>query len=167
MRTREVKCVIALRQPVLLLRYKEILFANTEINLDVLPPSFVSMLQEFTYVFPDEMPSGLLLLRGIEHQIDFVLSSTISNKPVYRSNPMETKEMQRQVDELIEKGLVRESMSPCAIPVLLVPKKDSSWRMYVDCRAVNKITVKYRHSIPRLDDMLDELYGAVTLLRLI
>ncbi|XP_040955920.1 uncharacterized protein [Gossypium hirsutum] len=115
---------------------------------------------DFQDVFPDEVPSGLPPLRGIKHQIDFVPGAVIPNRPAYRTNPEETKELQRQVNELMEKGYIRESLSPCVVPVLLVPKKDRTWRMCVDCRAVNKITIKYRHPIPRLYDMLDELSGA-------
>ncbi|KAH9734748.1 Endonuclease [Citrus sinensis] len=114
--------------------------------------------KDFDDVFPNEVPSGLPPIRRIEHQIDFVPRATIPNRPEYRSNPEETKELQRQVEELLAKGYVRESMSPCAVPVLLVPKKDGTWRMRVDRRAINKITVKYRHHIPGLDDMLDELH---------
>jgi len=120
-----------------------------------------SLLQEFNYIFPHEDAcTGLPPLRGIEHQIDFVPGATLPNMAAYRTNPTETKEIQRQVEEFMDKGYVKESMSPCSVPVILVPKKYRTWRMCVDCRAINKITVKYLHPIPRLDDMLDELYGA-------
>ena len=109
-----------------------------------LPSIVVSLLHEYEDVFPNNVPSGLPTIRGIEHQIDFVPGETIPNQPTYRSNPEKTKELQRQVEELLTKGHVRESMSPCAVPVILVPKKDGTWRMCVDCRAINNITLMKR-----------------------
>ena len=150
----------------ILLVFKES-YLNTDETNQSLCSMAVSLLQEFDDVFPDEVPSGLPPIRGIEHQIDFVPGAIIPNHPAYISNLEETKELQRQVEELMGKGYVRESMSPCAVPVLLVPKKDGTWRMCIDCRAVNNITIKYRHPIPRLDDMLDELYGSCILAKLI
>ncbi|XP_044465446.1 uncharacterized protein LOC123195704 [Mangifera indica] len=91
----------------------------------------VAKKEEFEDLFPESMPDGLPPLRGIEHQIDFIPGAQIPNRLAYRSNPEETKELQRQVDELLSKGLIKESMSPCAVPVLLVPKKDGSWRYVV------------------------------------
>lgn len=122
-------------------------------------PTLELLLHEFTDVFPTELPDGLPPLRGIEHAIDLIPGASLPNKAAYRCNH-EFKELQRQVQELIDRGYVRESKSPCAVPALLVPKKDGRWRMCIDSRAINNITIKYRFPMPRLDDMLDVLHGA-------
>ncbi|XP_021306294.1 uncharacterized protein LOC110431528, partial [Sorghum bicolor] len=110
-----------------------------EVDCDIVPMQACHLLlgcpwqfdvEDFEDVFPDEVPAGLPPLRGIEHQIDLVPGASLPNRPAYRANPEETKEIQRQVKELLDKGYVRESLSPCAVPELLVPKKDGSWRMY-------------------------------------
>jgi hypothetical protein len=81
-------------------------------------------------------------LRGIEYQIDLIPGAMLSNRVEYRTHPEETKEIQRQVQELLDHGYVRESLSSCVVPVILVPKKNGTWRMCVDCRAINNITIK-------------------------
>ncbi|XP_044973915.1 uncharacterized protein LOC123441680, partial [Hordeum vulgare subsp. vulgare] len=126
-----------------------------------LPPAVINILQEFADVFPQDVPPGLPPIRGIEHQIDLIPGASLPNRAPYRTNPEETKEIMRQVQELLDKGYIRESLSPCAVPIILVPKKDGTSRMCVDCRGINNITIRYRHPIPRLDDMLDELSGSI------
>ncbi|KAG7564224.1 Retrotransposon gag domain [Arabidopsis suecica] len=144
---------------VLLMVFKDVLTIDCE-GKDI-PEEIKAIIKRFQDVFPEELPHGLPPIRGIEHQIDLIPGAQLPNRPAYRVNPTEAKELEKQVGDLMKQGYVRESLSPCAVPVLLVPKKDGSWRMCVDCRAVNNITVKYRHPIPRLDDMLDELDGAI------
>jgi hypothetical protein len=122
----DVKSAFYTNHPIFVLLYKEACFNTNELD-ESLPSVVVSLLQEYEDVFPNDVPSGLPPIRGIEHQIDdFVIGVTIPNRPPYRSNPEETKELQRQVEELMAKGHVRESMSPCTVPVLLVPKKDET-----------------------------------------
>ena len=104
---------------------KEACLHTNELNSS-LPSAIVTLLQDFEDVFPNEVPNGLPPIRGIGHQIDFIPGANIPNRHAYRSNLDETKELQRQVNELMEKKYVIESISPCAVPVLLVPKKDET-----------------------------------------
>ena len=154
MTRKECEKEIESREELYLLIMKEIQ------NQPSIPPELQSLLEQFKDVFPSDLPPGLPPVRGIEHQIDLVPGASLPNKPAYRSNPKETEELQRQVNELIQRGYVRESLSPCAVPTLLVPKKDGTWRMCIDSRSMNNITIKYRFPIPRIDDIIDELGGS-------
>ncbi|PKI56656.1 hypothetical protein CRG98_022944, partial [Punica granatum] len=98
----------------------------TEVTI---PTAAAPVVVEFIDVFPDELPDGLPPLHDIQHQIDLEPRAALPNRPYYRMSPGEHEKLRRQVEELMVKGHVHESLSPCAVPALLTPKKDSSWRM--------------------------------------
>jgi hypothetical protein len=116
---RDVRCNPG--QVLIVLVYKDMLLSANDITS--LPSVISRLLQGYKDVFPEETPAGLPPLRGIEHQIDLILGAALPNRPPYCTNPEETKEIQRQVQALLDKGYVRESLTPCAVPVKLVPKK--------------------------------------------
>jgi hypothetical protein len=108
----------------------------------------------------DELPCSLPPIRSISHHIDLILGASLPNKAAYRLMPQENEEVKNQVQDLMDKGLVREILIPCVVPTVLSPKKDGGWRMCTDSRAIKKITIRYRFPLPRMDDLMDCLSGA-------
>jgi hypothetical protein len=92
-------------------------------------------------------PKGLPPKRGIQHEIQLQQDCPLPNIGMYRMSVMENAEIKKQIQELLDKGVIVSSSSPCGSPIVLVPKKDGTWRMCVDFRALNKITVKNRYSL--------------------
>jgi hypothetical protein len=108
----------------------------------------------------DEMfkePKGLPPKRGIQHEIQLQEDCPLPNIGMYRMSIMENAEIKKQIQELLDKGVIVPRSSPCGSPIVLVPKKDGTWRMCVDFRALNKITIKNRYPLHRIDDFLDQL----------
>ena len=76
-----------------------------------------------------ELPSELPPVRSISHHINLIPGASLTNKVTYILTPLENEEIKQQVHELLQKGLVKESLSPCVVPTILIPKKDGRWRM--------------------------------------
>ncbi|XP_073033805.1 uncharacterized protein [Primulina eburnea] len=119
----------------------------------------IPIVQEFPDVFPEELP-GEIPDREVEFEINLVPGAAPISKAPYRMAPAELKELKEQLQELLEKKQVRPSASPWGAPVLFIKKKDGSMRLCIDYRELNKITIKNKYPLPRIDDLFDQLKGA-------
>ena len=111
-------------------------------------------------------PTGVPTHCQVKHPIDLTPTAPLPNGPFYRHLLMENDEIRCQIQELIQKGHIRPSSSPCGSPILLVQKKGGTWRLCVDYKELNKITVRNQYPIPRIDDLLDQLKGETFFSRL-
>ncbi|WVZ51932.1 hypothetical protein U9M48_003029 [Paspalum notatum var. saurae] len=118
----------------------------------------VPVVCEYPNVFPDELP-GLPSDRAVEFAINLVPGTAPIAKAPYKMSGKEYDELKKQLDELLEKGFIRRSVSPWAAPVLFVKKKDGSMRMRIDYHKLNAVTIKNKYPLPRIDDLLDQLKG--------
>jgi hypothetical protein len=132
----------------------------TSNSMNDFPVEVQDFLDEFVDIMVDELPHSLPPIRSINHHIDLISGVSFPNKETYRLTPQENEEVKMQVQELLDKGLIMESLSMCVIPTLLSPKKDGGWRMCTDSRAINKITIRYRFPLPIMYDLMDFLSGA-------
>ncbi|GKE32841.1 putative reverse transcriptase domain-containing protein [Tanacetum coccineum] len=109
--------------------------------------------------FPKDLP-GIPPAKQVEFKIDLVPGAAPVAWVPYRLAPSEMKELAEQLQELSDKGFIRPSSSPWGGPVLFVKKKDGSFRMCIDYHEMNKLTVKNRYPLPRIDDLFDQLQGS-------
>nr|GFA24215.1 putative reverse transcriptase domain-containing protein [Tanacetum cinerariifolium] len=119
----------------------------------------VPIVQDFPEVFPENLP-GLPPARPVEFQIDLIPGAAPVARAPYRLASSEMKELSEQLQELFDKGFIRPSSSPWGASVLFVKKKDGSFRMCIDYMELNKLTVKNRYPLPRIDDLFDQLQGS-------
>ncbi|KAD6453241.1 hypothetical protein E3N88_07946 [Mikania micrantha] len=124
----------------------------------IIPALLKPLLETHTTVFLE--PNTLPPVRTQTHSINLFPNSTPPNIRPYRYPHIQKNEIEKQVQQLLDLGFIQPSTSPFSSPILLVRKKDQSWRMCVDYRALNKITIADKYPIPNIDELLDELYGA-------
>ncbi|GJS47350.1 putative reverse transcriptase domain-containing protein [Tanacetum coccineum] len=132
-------------------------FLNHPFNIDLMHVELDSF--DAIIVFPEDLP-GIPPARQVEFQINLAPGAAPVAWAPYRLAPSETKELSDQLQELSDKGFIRPSSSPWGAPVLFVKKKDASFRMCIDYRELNKLTVKNRYPLLRIDDLFDQLQGS-------
>nr|GEU31410.1 putative reverse transcriptase domain-containing protein [Tanacetum cinerariifolium] len=121
----------------------------------------IPVVREFPKVFLEDLP-GLPLVLQVEFQVDLIPEAPPVACALYRLAPSELQELSDQLQELADRGFIRPCTSPWGAPILFVIKKDRSFRMCIDYRELNKLTVKHRYPLPRIDDLFDQLQGLST-----
>ena len=127
---------------------------SSEVRLEDVP-----VVRDFLDVFPDDL-LGLPPEREIDFPIDLVPGTSPISLPPYRMAPTELKELKTQLQELVDRGFIRPSISPWGAPVLFVKKKDDTWRLCIDYRQLNKVAIRNKYPLPQIDDLFDQLQGA-------
>ena len=119
----------------------------------------IPVIREFPDVFPEELP-GVPPEKEVDLSIEIVQRTTPISRAPYRIAPTELQELKTQLQELLDKGFIRPSVSPWGAPILFVKKKDGTLRMCIDYRQINKVTVKNKYPLLRIKDLFDQLRGA-------
>ncbi|KAL0553582.1 hypothetical protein IC582_007482 [Cucumis melo] len=129
------------------------------VQREKLKPEDVPVVKEFLDVFPDDL-SGLPPDREIEFTIELLPGTAPISQAPYRMAPSELKELKMQLQELVDKRYIRPSVSPWGAPVLFVKKKNGTLRLCIDYRQLNKVRIRNKYPLPRIDDLFDQLKGA-------
>ncbi|KAJ0832489.1 putative nucleotidyltransferase, Ribonuclease H [Helianthus annuus] len=157
---KSIKIISALKAQKLISHGSEgVLAVIKDTSVDTPRVEDVPIVRDFSDVFPEELP-GIPPEREVEFTIDLIPGAEPISKAPYRMAPLELKELKEQLQELLELGFIRPSVSPWGAPVLFVKKKDGSMRLCIDYRELNKITIRNRYPLPRIDDLFDQLQGA-------
>ena len=119
----------------------------------------ILVVKDIPDVFPEELP-GIPPVREVELSIEILPGTAPTSRAPYKMALTELKELKIQLQELLDKGFIRPSVSPWGAPVLFVKKKDGTLRMCIDYRQINKVTVKNKYPLPRKEDLFDQLKGA-------
>jgi hypothetical protein len=160
--TPELNYLLSAKQTEKLIRHDQaecfLVHFSADVINNTLPASWQLLLNNFKQVFQDTLP-GLPPKREVQHVIETGDAKPVT-RPPYKMSPLELDELQKQLKELLSLGLIQPSTSPWGAPVLFVKKKNGSMRMCIDYRALNKVTLRNKYPLPRIDECLERLQGA-------